>query len=140
MSLVGLITGLPALSYILTTEHPLNHVHAWLIIAYMFVILAGEAVYMLRHREELRDPPDQQERRRQWAIQNGPAVLNLFIALFVIETVWLAFQLYSGHLDARRMILFRVLLIAFLPVLVLLVWTKIRMQAKRRQAGHKDSG
>jgi 4-hydroxybenzoate polyprenyltransferase len=139
MSLVGLVTGLPALFYVLTTEHPLNRFHAWVVIAYMFVVLAVEVVYMLRHREELRDPPEQQERQRQWAMKNGPAVLNVFLVLGVVAAVWLAFQLYDGHLDPRRTILSRVSLIAFLPALVLLFWIKIRLRIKRRPPDHKDS-
>jgi hypothetical protein len=139
MSLFGLVTGLPALFYLLTTEHPPNRVHFWLVIAYMFVVLAGEAVFALRHREELRDPPEQQERQRQWAMKNGPGMLNAFLLLGVVGAAWLAFQLYDGHLDPRRTILSRVSLIASLPALVLLVWIKIRLRIKRRPPDQKDS-
>ncbi len=140
MSLFGLVPGLSALFYILATERPLNRVHIRLVIACLSAILISGVVYMLRHREELRDPPEQQEWQRQWAMKNGPALLNLLIVFFVAEAFWSAFQLYSGPLDPRRTILSRVSLIAALPAVVLVVWIKIRLRTKGRQRGHKDSG
>jgi hypothetical protein len=136
MSLVAFITGLPALFYLKATEHPLNLRHVWFVFIYMFAILLGGVIYMLRHRDELRDPPEVREQQRQWAVKNGPALLNLFIVLFLAEAIWLAFQLHGGHLDQRLTMLFRVKLIASLPALVLLAWVKIRMRTRGRQ----DSG
>jgi hypothetical protein len=139
ISAAGLGTGLAVLFYLLVAERPPNQIHVQLVVAYLFAILLGGMIYMLRHREEFRDPPDVREQQQQWAIKNGPALLNLIIVLFAAEAIWLAFRLQSGHLDQRRAMLLRVNLIASLPALLLSIWIKVRIR-KGRQRGNKDSG
>jgi hypothetical protein len=106
-------------------------------VIYLGSMWIAAITYMLRHREELRDPPEERERQTQRALKNGSTILNLFLALFVITDIASVFQLRSGRLDARHAAITSIELIASAPAILILLWIQHRLRT-RKLARSKD--
>jgi len=138
MALPGLLAP-AALLGLQAIEHPIKPLHLSVVLIAGIVWIVALYIYTLRHREELRDPPEQRERQLKWAMRYGPAVLNAFIALLLIGDVAMVFRLNGGHLKAPQAILMRISLVASVPSLVFLIWIKVRLASMVRRQKRTNS-
>ena len=140
LSLAWLIPFLCGLAYFAVTGRKFWTVPTWLFVAaglYFGSTWIAAMAYMLRHREELRDPPEVRERQRQKALKNGPATVNMLLVIYVACDIAGIFTLRSGRLDARRTTIAWITLIASAPAMALLLATKRRWQRKQAEQDHR---
>jgi hypothetical protein len=132
LRLLSLATLIPACSvlFYFSAKHQLRIFHIRAVSVYVAVVSGVGMAYMLRHREELRDPPEQRERQRQWALKNGRSVINLMIVIFALNVIVGAGLLYRGLLAGPRATTVQISLIASVPAIVLLLWVKVRLRIK----------
>jgi membrane protein implicated in regulation of membrane protease activity len=133
LALAFLIPFLGGLAYFAITGRKMWTVPTWAFVVagvYLGSAWITAMAYMLRHREELRDPPEVRERQRQQAFKKGPSTLNVLLVIYVACDIAGIFSLRSGHLDARRTTIAWITLIASVPAMALLLWTKRRLQSR----------
>jgi|SRR5579864_4502988 hypothetical protein len=134
LSLAYLIPFLGGFAYLGITRRRIDTVPAWVFVLggiYLASTWFAGMRYMLRHREELRDPPEQRERQKQWALKNRLVVLNgllfLFVAVDLISIVWLR----SGRLDPLRATSTQIELVVSVPAILFLLWVRHRLRVKK---------
>jgi len=126
----GIVPVCSVLLYFFATKNRLPIFQLRALLAYLAVVFICGVVYMLRHREELRDPPAQRERQRQCALKNRSALLNLLIVICLLNVIAGAFFIHRGYRDAFQANMIRVATIASVPAIVFLVFAKRRLRIK----------
>ena len=133
LSLSFLVPLLSALIYLAASGRRTYETPIWvpvLGVVYLAVVLIFMFVYVLRHRSELRDPPEKIERQKQWGLKNGGTVINVLIVIYLLNVVAGAYLLHQGSLDRRRSIATQISIAAALPAIALMVRLKRRLRIR----------
>ncbi len=134
LSLAYLIPFLSCFAYLGITGRRLHTIPAWIFVVaaiYLSSTWTAGMTYMIRHRQELRAPPEEPERQKQWAMKNGHAVLNGLLLLFFACDILMIVRLRAGRLDSSQVAITEIGIFASAPAMLLLLWVRHRLRMKK---------